>query len=182
MQIIAGRYKGLTLATPAGLHTRPTLSRIRESLFNILGYPLSGSFLELYAGAGSVGLEAYSRGCDAVVMVENHRHALNCLKSNINKLKAPQGTIQVMDMDALAFARQQAGRQRFDYIFLDPPYEQAVFDQWVPAGLLDGLLASGGQVVVQHNRNINLAPTWSGLDRQRQRPYGVTVLSFYQLS
>ncbi len=180
MQIIAGRYKGLSLVTPAGAHTRPTLSRIRESLFNILGYPLSGSFLELYAGSGSVGLEAFSRGSKPVILVENHRQALASLERNVKKIKASQAILQVISADALSYVRRHLGKQHFDVVFLDPPYEQTVFDQWAQTDFLARLLRPSGVVVVQHSRKMVLPPTWSGLERQEQRPYGLTVLSFYK--
>ncbi len=93
MRIIAGQYRGQILKTPRGLKIRPTLSRIRESLFNILASRIKDSrFLELYAGSGSVGLEALSRGSRQVVMVETDRVIASILSDNISRLDS-RGTV-----------------------------------------------------------------------------------------
>ena len=98
---------------------RPTPDRVRETVFNWLGQDLSGkNCLDLFAGSGAMGFEAASRGAAQVLMVESDPEALKSLRVNIHTLAAPQ--IRLVAMDALKFV--DSDRQRFDVIFVDPPY------------------------------------------------------------
>jgi len=180
MRILSGSYKGLVLKTPTGQTTRPTLSRIKEALFNILNHQLCGSFLELYAGSGSIGLEAFSRGCEEVILVENNNQASQCILHNIGRLKVKPGTIRLIKNDAVSCCRNLISKNKFDYIFLDPPYEQDYYDCWEKQVSLNELLRPKGVIVVQHGNNIKLSDPWSGAKLSKQKKYGETTLSFYQ--
>jgi len=180
MKILSGNYKGLLLKTPSGQKTRPTLSRIKESLFNILDHQLNGSFLELYAGSGSIGIEAFSRGCEEVILVEKNNQASQCISHNIAKLKAKPGTIHLIKSDAVSCCQNLVGKKKFDYIFLDPPYEQDYYDCWEKQVSLNELLRHKGMIIVQHGSNIKLSDSWSGAKMSKQRKYGETTLSFYR--
>src|SRR5690349_1287549 len=88
MKIISGERKGHSLATPAGRETRPTLSRVRESLFSIIAGDIPGcTFYDLFAGGGAIGLEAMSRGASRGIFVESAREPYRCLVRNIEKLR-----------------------------------------------------------------------------------------------
>ena len=180
IKIIAGNNKGLVLKTPVGQHTRPTLSRIRESLFNILGHQLSGRFLDLYAGSGSVGFEAFSRGCDHVTFIENENQAIKVLESNKAKFKDMGHSLHIIKGDALAGIGLFSPKVKFDYIFLDPPYDQAYFDSWANRAVLSQQMHETSKLIVQHGKKNELSQQWATLTRFDCRTYGETKLSFYK--
>lgn len=182
MRILAGKFHNQILAAPRGAHTRPTLSRVREALFNILVHRVPDSgFLDLYAGAGTIGFEALSRGSRRVVMVENHSEAGRALAKNQAKLDPEKAASQIWVADALK-AAQNIARQgvRFDIIFLDPPYAQGELERWENSPHLPCLLADGGVVVVQHGRKQTLPEHWAGFEKIRERKYGDSVLTFFE--
>lgn len=121
MRIITGKRKGMRLASPKGNKTRPTESRIKESLFNILTN-VSGSIVcDIFAGSGAIGLEFLSRDADLVYFIENNRDVLPVLKSNINKTKLANYILLEKDYkDALKDISNS--NHCFDYVFVDPPY------------------------------------------------------------
>lgn len=123
MHIIAGKYKNRQLQSPKGSQTRPTSSRLRESLFNICQNEIEGAvFLDLFAGSGAIGFEAISRGAKECTFVDSHPHAISCIRENCSKLQVGKEskilTGDIFDMLRL-LEKQQA---RFDIIFVDPPY------------------------------------------------------------
>jgi 16S rRNA (guanine966-N2)-methyltransferase len=121
IQIIAGDFKNRRLKTPVGDKTRPTASRVREAWFNILQRSMRGArVLDLYAGAGALGLEALSRGAVSADFVEIHRNALAALKANLKTLKVEQRA-NIHRVDALRYAEQLHPGQ-YDVAFADPPY------------------------------------------------------------
>ena len=123
MRIISGRYKGRTIATVRDLSVRPATDRVRETIFNILSHrmDLSGSrVLDLFAGSGSLGLEALSREASHAVFVENSRGAVQHLRDNVRTLGC-ESEARIVEMDSIAFLGQADGR--YDVVFADPPYE-----------------------------------------------------------
>ncbi len=123
-RIVAGRYKRRVLSVPEGKSVRPTLVRLRESLFDLLGSELDGMLVcDLFAGSGSLGIEALSRGAAHAVFVENHPEALRCLEDNIAGLGIGDVT-EVAREDVFSFL-DSAGRERrtFDIAFADPGYD-----------------------------------------------------------
>ena len=127
MRVIAGSARRLLLKTPSGTHTRPTTDRIKETLFNILQPLIPGcSFLDLFAGSGGIGIEALSRGAGSAVFVENNREALLCIRENLEHTRFTDRA-KVLSCDVLAaIGRLGAGKEQFDVIFLDPPYDEQI--------------------------------------------------------
>ncbi len=126
MRIIAGSRRSLPLKAPRGTDTRPTQDRTKETLFNVLQNDLAGSrFLDLFAGSGSIGLEALSRGASEAVMVENSREAARCIKENISFTKFEDRAV-LMECDVLAALKRLDGSMPFDIVFMDPPYRSGV--------------------------------------------------------
>lgn len=123
MRIIAGRARGRTIDTPVGMDTRPTLDRVRESLFNILQpHVMDARVLDLFAGSGALALEAVSRGALSAVLVDHDKAAVTCEQRNIDKLGFSSQTTVLHT--AWENALQTLKRQNlcFDMVFLDPPY------------------------------------------------------------
>lgn len=124
MRIIAGKGRRLPLKTVAGMDTRPTTDRIKETLFNMLQPSIPGCvFLDLFAGSGQIGLEAVSRGADQAVFVEQNRKAAECIRENIVFTRF-DSQCTLLAMDVLAALRSLEGRQYFDIVFMDPPYHK----------------------------------------------------------
>ena len=189
VRVIAGTLRRRKLEAPAGMSTRPTSDRLRETLFNVLAPRMEGAwFLDLYAGSGAVGIEAASRGATTVMLVERAEPALRVLRANLEKLGL-RGGVRVEAVSVGAFLRRvrpESAAIRFDVVFLDPPYEAA--DEYeVALGLLGGvaagLLAEEGAVVIaEHRRKEKLEEEYGALRRTRVLEQGDAALSFYELA
>jgi 16S rRNA (guanine(966)-N(2))-methyltransferase RsmD len=187
MRIIAGSFRSRTLQAPAGLATRPTSDRLRETLFNVLAPRIQGAvFLDLYAGSGAVGIEALSRGAANVVFVERAPAALSVLRSNLVRLALTAG-FRIHPGSVGAFLRKsQTGLQsKFDLVFLDPPYD-AAGEYAATLGLLGGasaaLLAPGTLVIAEHRQKERLEERYGNLERMRLLEQGDAALSFYAVT
>lgn len=151
VRIIGGTWKRTPLPVLDALGLRPTPDRVRETVFNWINHQLPGDWaqadcLDLFAGSGALGFEAASRGAQSVVMVDTAGAVVRQLDTIKAKLQADKVT--VLRADALAFARDLAQRgQRFDLIFLDPPYQQDFLSQALP--LCAALLKEGGLVYAE---------------------------------
>jgi 16S rRNA (guanine966-N2)-methyltransferase len=123
MRIIAGKYKGRTISTIEGNETRPVMDRIKESIFNILTHRYSlidMEILDLFAGSGSFGLEALSRGAKSVTFVEKSAQVVKHLQSNIDKLKCNE-QCAVNNISVESFLEKN--KKKFDIVFFDPPFK-----------------------------------------------------------
>ena len=182
MRIIAGTLRSRTLQAPAGLTTRPTSDRLRETLFNVLAPRMEGAaFLDLYAGSGAVGIEALSRGAARVVCVERAPAALKVLRANLERLGIRTG-VQVEAIAVQAYLRKaQSGEGAFDVVFLDPPYE-AEAEYQATLGLLgaESLTAHPCLVIAEHRRKTRLEEQYGLLKRTRLLEQGDAALSFYE--
>ncbi len=181
-RILAGQAKGRSLRVPAS--ARPTPARVRKSLFDVLAHtvPPAARFLDLYAGAGAVGLEAASRGY-VVTLVERDPRAANLIQTNARELGLAAST-RVVRADARAFVQQfvqQIGEsvEGFEIVFVDPPYSQNIAQ--VTERLLGEdhrqLITPGGVLIVQAPEELGFAPA-HGFTFER-REYGTNALTFY---
>jgi len=162
LRIVGGRYRSRLLRVPARPGLRPTPDRVREALFNWLGQDLSGlACLDLYAGSGALGFEAASRGATRVVLVEKDRLTL----AELERSKDALGASQVEIVGAQAEAYLARARERFDVVFLDPPFRQNA----VPAilGNLPPRLAPGARVYVESEAPVAAAAPWTELKRAK---------------
>ncbi|MCD4535984.1 16S rRNA (guanine(966)-N(2))-methyltransferase RsmD [Nocardioides sp. cx-169] len=178
-RVIAGRAKGRRLATPKGDATRPTSDRVREALFSAVE-SWAGSLhglrvLDLYAGSGAVGLEAWSRGAEAVTLVEQDRRTAALVADNARSIGFPEADVRASSVAATLRHRPAAP---YDVVFSDPPYPLP--DDAVAADLAalveHGWLAPGALVVVERAKR-STEPAWpAGLVGERSKRYGETVL------
>ena len=178
VRIIAGSLRGRVLETPAGLSTRPTLARAREAMFSILARVDGASVLDLYAGSGALGVESLSRGAERVVFVENDRHALGCLRQNLEKLGLEERT-RVLATSAEDAPRLLARDVELDLVFCDPPW--AAMDRALAAvGALVPRLREGARVVIEHPSKREVAV--AGLAAVDTRRWGDTGATFFELA
>ena len=186
MRIIAGTLRSRVFQAPAGLATRPTSDRLRETLFNVLAPRIEGAkLLDLYAGSGAVGIEALSRGAAQVTCVERAPAALKVLEANLNKLGVRSGVKVLAGSVGSLLRKPQARGANFDIVFLDPPYD-AEEEYAATLGLLGGssseLLAPSAVVIAEHRRKEKLALSYGSLERTRLLEQGDAALSFYSAS
>ena len=178
MRIIAGQAKGRRLLAPPGLHTRPTATRVREALFSVILPLVAGAkVLDAFAGSGALGLEALSRGALTAHLVENNAAALRVLRRNVQNCCLAGA--QVFPGDLKRFLRQN--NQRYDIIFMDPPYHKAILPQALAAVLSGKALAKDGLIVVETAAKEALDPP-TGLVTVKQSVYGDTALYYLQTS
>lgn len=181
MRVIAGQARGMRLAVPRGRQVRPTSDRVRESLFNIMAAQVPGTdILDLFAGSGSVGVEALSRGARAAVFVELDPGAAAAIRQNLART-GQAGRAEVRVQHCLVAVRQ-LGRQgrRFGIIFLDPPYGRNWPGLTLKVIARSRILAPGGVVVAEHGVREDLPVQVEDLELTRQNSYGDTALSFYR--
>lgn len=182
-RIISGVAGGRRLQTPRGEATRPTSDRVREALFSAIeswAGSLQGlRFLDLYAGSGAIGLEAWSRGAEAVTLVESDRRTADLVRANAQSIDC--GVAEVLAR-SVAAVLSEGPPAPFDLVFSDPPYplddDTVADDLALLAG--QGWLADGALVVVERSRR-SPEPIWPrGLEplpgKRRQRKYGETTL------
>ena len=156
VRIIGGAWKRTPLPVLDALGLRPTPDRVRETVFNWINHLRDGAWaqaecLDLFAGSGALGFEAASRGALSVTMVDSHTPVVRQLEEIKNKLHA--GQVQLIRGDALATAQGMATRgQRFDLIFLDPPYQQDWLMRALP--LAGALLKEGGLVYAESGQSL----------------------------
>lgn len=149
MRIIAGKARSLPLKTIPGTQTRPTTDKIKETLFNILQPDILGaSFLDLFSGSGSIGLEAISRGAKEAVFVENNRKAATCIQENIDFTKFNEESL-LLHMDVLSALRRLENNYVFDIIFMDPPYDKGLESEVLSYLKGSGLLDENTVIIVE---------------------------------
>ncbi|SMB94763.1 16S rRNA (guanine(966)-N(2))-methyltransferase RsmD [Thermanaeromonas toyohensis ToBE] len=176
LRIIGGIARGRQLKVPRGSNIRPTSARVREALFNIVQVE-GKSFLDVFAGAGGVGLEALSRGARGATFIENHPLALKALRENLI-LTGFTDRAEVIGQDALrAGQRLLEQGYRFDIIFLDPPYEKGLAEKVVP--ILGELLSPDGWLILE-SRSREVPPEIPGAALVDERRYGDSALRFYR--
>jgi 16S rRNA (guanine(966)-N(2))-methyltransferase RsmD len=173
MRVIAGEFRSRQLKTLAGLDTRPTPDRLRESLFNVLAPRIEGTvFVDAYAGTGAVGIEALSRGAARAVFIERSRSAAAVIRDNVRSL-AVTDRATVLHGKVLA----HIGQHRGDIVFLDPPYD--VNREYT--AVLDMLgLEPPRLVIVQHSVRHKLDESYGRLVRRRELKQGDNMLTFYE--
>ena len=178
MRIIAGSARGRQILAPKGQATRPTLDRVKESLFGILQFSLAGArVLDLYAGSGNLGLEALSRGAGYAVFNDHSRDCCEIIKKNIETLGFSDRAL-VLQAEALSAIERLTGGAPFDLVFLDPPY-RAGAQQALEALFSKGLIAERGQVIVEYAPKEPPAPVTGVFACADTRKYGDTGLSFF---
>jgi 16S rRNA (guanine(966)-N(2))-methyltransferase RsmD len=180
LRVISGVARGRRLRTVPGDTTRPITDRAKESLFNILGPDIVGaSLLDLFAGTGSVGIEALSRGAERVRFIDQGRQAIETIRSNLQTTGLEQGA-EVLRQDAFA-ALERAADGSFDYVFIAPPQYKELWQRALLA--LDGRpdwLSADAWVIVQIHPVEYRALELHNLSEFDQRQYGSVLFVFYQ--
>ncbi len=181
MRIVAGRFRGKSLAAPTSRDIRPTSDRLRESMFNILAHgfdnPIEGArVLDLFSGTGALGLEALSRGARFCLFVEEAAEARGLIRTNVEALGLG-GVTKLWRRDATDLGRRSA-TDLFDLAFLDPPYGKGLAEASLAAIVAGDWLKPGALAVVEETAEVDLVipEGFEEVDRREQRDSRVLFL------
>ncbi len=177
MRVISGTAKGHKLVAPKSAKVRPALDQVKEAIFNIL-YDVSGArVLDLFAGSGSIGIEALSRGAFHAVFVEEWGPAIECIRKNLDHCKLTDGaTIMKMPV-RIAIKTLIKKDQPFDLIFVDPPYEKDLVNKTLDQ-LADSILVDENTLIVVEHHPKEPIQEPKSLTLTDNRKYGQTDISF----
>lgn len=178
MRVIAGKYKSRQLKTVKSSLTRPTTDRNKENLFNIIGpYFDGGNVLDLFGGSGGLGIEALSRGCSYLYVVDKQFEAFKVIQDNLKTLKIDHAKVMKMDYRK---ALEQFTKEgiRFDLVLLDPPYGKSMANYTLDYIMEHQLLNTGAMVVVEELKDASL-PIYDNLTCIKEVEYGITALHIY---
>lgn len=174
MRIIAGKHKGLVLNEFDVDNIRPTIDRVRESIFNKIQFEVAGSYvLDLFCGTGAVSLEFLSRGASRVVSIDNNRDSISITNKNFKKAKE-KGEIFLKDF---LLAINDLSGSKFDFIFLDPPYNTNYGEVAIERILTRNLLQEDGLIIYEHliGKQFNLPKELEIVD---ERKFGTVVVTY----
>lgn len=179
MRIITGEYKGRNILTVRDLSVRPATDRVRQAIFNMLATRLvleGAAVLDLFAGSGSLGLEALSRGAASATFVEAGTDPAAYIEKNIGLFGCGERS-EVMEMDAMSFIG--LGRGPFDLVFADPPYGYPRTAD-IPRELFARrMLRSGGYLIIEHASDLRFEST-PAYTAGPEKKFGRTLVTFFQ--
>ena len=181
MRIVAGKFRGRTLATPADQRIRPTSDRVREAVFNVLAHGIDtftldgAAVLDLFAGTGALGIEALSRGAENCLFVEEDPEARGLIRQNIETLGLT-GVTRIFRRDATDLG-DAGNRDPFSLVFLDPPYGQGLAERALSSAIAGKWLAPGAIVVLEDRADVAVALP-SNVTRIETRSWGDTAVHF----
>ncbi|MBQ7847179.1 MAG: 16S rRNA (guanine(966)-N(2))-methyltransferase RsmD [Clostridia bacterium] len=177
MRIITGSARGAKLQTLDGLDTRPTAERVKEAVFSMIQFEIDGKrVLDLFAGSGQMGLEALSRGAAKATFVDLNQEAAAIVKSNAKKTGLFERSV-VLSTDYKSFIRGNGGKNKYDVVFLDPPYNSDFVQDAIERLLRADMLEEGCVIVCESDRKEPFEV--QGLTLRRHARYGkvfVTLL------
>lgn len=171
LRVTAGRYKNKVLVAPKR-GTRPTKDMVKEAIFSSLGDIEGSVFLDLFAGSGAVGIEALSRGAARIYLNDADGEAIATIKTNIKGL---EGDIIVSKLDYKR--RLKTLEEPLDYIYIDPPYAFADYEELLDTIHEQQLLKDEGRIIIEADRNLDLD---SAYELVRCRRYGITYIHYYR--
>ncbi|MES9545675.1 16S rRNA (guanine(966)-N(2))-methyltransferase RsmD [Streptococcus intermedius] len=177
MRVVAGKYGGRPLKTLAGKTTRPTTDKVKGAIFNMIGpYFDGGRVLDLYAGSGSLAIEAISRGMTSAILVEKDRRAQAIINQNL-KMTREEERFELLKMEANQSLERITGH--FDLVLLDPPYakEQIVTD--IEKMAERELLSNDALIVCETDKSVDLPEEIAGLGIWKQKIYGISKVTVY---
>ena len=178
MRVITGKARGVTLKTPEGLQTRPTTDRVKEALFSIIQFDIPGAtVLDLFGGTGQLGIEALSRGAKRAIFVDESDKACRLIRENLSRTKLEQQG-SVIRSDYLAYLARCS--EKFNLIFLDPPYAEVFLENALKRITEIDILQSGGIIVTERPLGKELSFEFQGYTRSKDYKYGNTLITLYR--
>ena len=178
MRVITGSARGVPLKAPEGLQTRPTADRVKEALFSIIQFEVSGAkVLDLFGGSGQLGIEALSRGAKSAVFVDAGEQACKIIKENLKRCKL-ENQSTVIKCDYMEFLKRN--REQYSIIFLDPPYAEVFLENALKCVTEIDILQSNGIIVAERPLGKELPGDYPGYTRSKDYKYGKTLLTIFR--
>ena len=178
MRVITGSARGCRLKELEGMETRPTTDRVKEGLFNIIQFDIEGrKVLDLFAGTGQLGIECLSRGAVSAVFVDRRPDAVKLIRENL-KATSLSERARVVSGDSMEFLKSL--REKFDLIFLDPPYEAGLLEPAIAHIAKFDILSPPGIIVAEHPAGRVLPALAEPYRLHRTYRYGKIALSVYR--
>ena len=178
MRVITGKARGVTLKTPEGLQTRPTADRVKEALFSVIQFDMPGAnVLDLFGGTGQLGIEALSRGAKRAVFIDESDKACRLIRENLKRTKLEQEG-SVLRSDYMAYLARC--NEKFNLIFLDPPYAEVFLENALKRITEIDILQSGGIIVTERPMGKELSFEFQGYTRSKDYKYGNTLITLYR--
>lgn len=182
MRVISGTAKGRHLKAVPGMGTRPTTDKVKEAIFSMIGpYFDGGMVLDLFAGTGGLGIEALSRGMDRAVFVDMDKKSIDVVRENLAACRLEQ-VAEVYRNEAeraLKVLAKKEGENRFELVFLDPPYRMKTADKLMEEMHSLGLLAPEAVVLVEHASDFRYPEVFGPFVCRRLALYGETAVAIY---
>ena len=180
MRVITGSARGCRLKELEGMETRPTTDRVKEGLFNIIQFDIEGrKVLDLFAGTGQLGIECLSRGAASAVFVDRRTDAVKLIRENLKATRLSDKA-RVVSGDSMEFLKSL--REKFDLIFLDPPYEAGLLEAAIAHIAKFDILSPHGIIVAEHPAGRVLPALAAPYRLHRTYRYGKIALSIYRRS
>ncbi len=181
MRVITGSARGSVLKAPKGENTRPTSDRVKESLFNIIGYINEEDVvLDLFSGSGGIGIEFLSRGAKSCYFIDEDQNSINVIKANLEKTRLLDRSLIYKNSVDRAIRTLASKNSKFNYIFLDPPYNKDYVEGTLGNISRENLLSESGKVIIEHESRLELKNSYFDLIKVDCRKYGDTSISFYE--
>lgn len=181
MRVISGSVRGRNLKAVPGMNTRPTTDKVKEAIFSMIGpYFQSGMVLDLFAGAGGLGIEAISRGIERGIFIDIERASVDIIKQNLQSTGLMEQAEVYRNSAEQALKVLHRRELKFDLIFVDPPYRMKKMDELLLVIEERNLLAAGAKVVLEHDARTLYAEQFGGFIRIRKADYGETTISIYE--
>ena len=180
MRITGGQAKGIPIRAPKGAQTRPTSDKVRQALFNILGAHVSDRrVLDVFAGSGALAIEALSLGAACAVLIERAPASVHVIKSNLEKTGLANKA-DIIRADFRSALRKLGGRKDvFNLVFVDPPYEQTMFEDLISLFSKHRIISREAIIIVEHFKKVEVPPIIADIPLVQERIYGQTYLSFF---
>lgn len=177
MRIISGKHRGRKLLDFEGMNIRPTTDRVKESMFNLIqDYIADSAVLDAFCGSGALALEAMSRGAAYAVCTDKDKVSVDIITKNIQTLGYGD-SCKVLNTDVMSYLDKCT--ERFDIIFLDPPYNKGFIEPVLDKIVKNGIMAVGGIIVLESD-DTDFCGEPEGLECIKQRKYGRTYITVYK--
>lgn len=180
MRVISGKARGKKLKTPENDNIRPTLDRVKENVFNVIGFSIRNAVvLDLFSGTGAIGIEALSRGAKQVYFVDKDRKSYELTEFNVKSAKLEENAV-ILNQDAENALIQFENKDlKFDIIFLDPPYNKGIVQKILQQLEKYNIMQSEGVVIVETDREEETPEKFGKFFKQKEKSYSSTKITFY---
>ncbi len=181
MRVISGERRGLNLYTLEGDNTRPTLDRVKETMFNVINFEIHNkNCLDVFSGSGNLSIEAISRGANIAYLIENDKEAFEIIKKNVEKAKFESKT-KLINRDYLVALKNISNENiKFDFVFLDPPYNGDFYEKTLDSLIENDILDEDAIIVVEHLKTMNISHekyyTW------KEKSFSKNMVTFLKLN